>query len=52
MVTGVLTRDRILAALEAETQCCVLPTETTDDSQGCTVELVIGAAATEKGDSA
>lgn len=43
-VTGVLTRDRIQAALEAEADCRVaLAGRDGRDSASCTVELAVGA---------
>ena len=44
MVTGVLTRERIQAALAAEAECRVaLAGSDGRDNAGCTVELVVGA---------
>ena len=43
-VTGVLTRDRILAALEAEAECKIADSDDTADGEGgCVVELVVTA---------
>ena len=43
-VTGVLTRDRIIAALEAEAECKVAGSDAgTKEEGGCVVELVVSA---------
>lgn len=43
-VTGVLTRDRIIAALEAEAECKVADSDAgTKEEGGCVVELVVSA---------
>ena len=49
-VSGVLTRDKILAALEAEAECRVSDSKAgpEDGGGGCVVELVVGG--TEKSD--
>lgn len=43
-VSGVLTRDRILSALEAESACRVTDSKAgPEEDGGCVVELVVGA---------
>ena len=43
-VTGVLTRDKIIAALEAEAECKVADSDAgTGEEGGCVVDLVISA---------
>lgn len=43
-VTGVLTRDKIIAALEAEAECKVADSDAgISEEGGCVVELVVSA---------
>lgn len=47
-VSGVLTRDKIIAALEAEAECRVSDSEAgSNDGEGCIVELVVGSTKDE-----